>query len=188
MAELLQAALSNTASQYVKAAKTIPKAIKGLVAGAKIVATRKRVPGERSLRLGLAPKTIFNASITNQRSYVTLSLPLGELKALGKRVGGTVNTVVMAMCASALRRYLIERDALPKKSLIASVPVSLRSADDSSMNNQVSMIRVDLATISKPTGSALQGHPRVLGRCEEAWSRRSNPCSGPTCRSPARRG
>ena len=146
VAELLQAALSNTATQYVKAAKTIPKAVKGLVAGAKVIAARKRVPGERSLRLGLAPKTMFNASITNQRSYATLSLPLGDLKALGRRVGGTVNTVVMAMCASALRQFLIEREALPKKSLIASVPVSLRSADDSSMNNQVSMIRVDLAT------------------------------------------
>jgi len=146
VAELLQAAVSNTAKQYVKAAKMIPKAVKGLAAGAKIVASRRREPGERSLNIGLAPKTIFNASITNQRSYATLSLPLAEMKALGKRVGGTVNTVVMAMCASALRQYLLDRESLPKKSLIASVPVSLRSADDSSMNNQVSMIRVDLAT------------------------------------------
>ena len=146
VAELLQAAVSNTAAQYIKAAKALPKAVKGLAAGAKIIAARRREPGARSLNIGLAPKTIFNASITNQRSYATLSLPLGDLKALGKRVGGTVNTVVMAMCSSALRQFLIERDLLPAKSLIASVPVSLRSADDSSMNNQVSMIRVDLAT------------------------------------------
>jgi len=146
VAELLQAAVSNTAKQYIKAAKMLPKAVKALGAGAKVVASRKQAPGERSLRLGMAPKTIFNASITNQRSYATMSLPLGEMKALGKRVGGTVNTVVMAMCASALRQFLLERDSLPAKSLIASVPVSLRSADDSSMNNQVSMIRVDLAT------------------------------------------
>lgn len=146
VAELLQASVSNTASQYLKAAKMLPKAVKALGASAKIVASRRTAPGARSLRLGLAPKTIFNASITNQRSYATMSLPLGEMKALGRRVGGTVNTVVMAMCASALRQFLLERDALPAKSLIASVPVSLRSADDSSMNNQVSMIRVDLAT------------------------------------------
>jgi WS/DGAT/MGAT family acyltransferase len=146
VAELLQAAVSNTAKQYLKAAKMLPKAAKAIGAGAKIVASRKTAPGARSLRLGMAPKTIFNASITNQRSYATMSLPLGDMKALGKRVGGTVNTVVMAMCASALRQFLLERDLLPAKSLIASVPVSLRSADDSSMNNQVSMIRVDLAT------------------------------------------
>jgi diacylglycerol O-acyltransferase / wax synthase len=146
VAELLMAAVSNTASQYVKAVRMLPQAVKAIAAGAKIVASRRTPPGERSVRLGLAPKTIFNASITNQRSYATLSLPLEAMKALGKRVGGTVNTVVMAMCASALRQYLLERELLPAKSLIASVPVSLRSADDSSMNNQVSMIRVDLAT------------------------------------------
>ena len=75
-----------------------------------------------------------------------MSLPLADIKALGKRVGGTVNTIVMAMCASALRRYFAERGELPAKPLIAAVPVSLRTADDNSMNNQVSMIRVDLAT------------------------------------------
>jgi diacylglycerol O-acyltransferase len=52
----------------------------------------------------------------------------------------------MAMCSSALRRFLLDRNLLPKKGLVAMVPVSLRSADDSSGNNQVSAIRVDLAT------------------------------------------
>ena len=96
--------------------------------------------------LGLAPRTPFNDSITNQRSFVSLSLPFPELKALGKRVGGTVNTIVMAMCSSALARFLKERGELPAEPLIAAVPVSLRTEGDSSMNNQVSMVRVDLAT------------------------------------------
>lgn len=146
VSELLQAAASNSAKQYAKLGKLLPTAVKALAAAGKIVAARARTKGERKLDLGLAPRTIFNSSITNQRSYTTMTLPLGEVKALGKRVGGTVNTVVMAMCAGALRRFLLERDLLPKESLIAAVPVSLRSADDNSMNNQVSMIRVDLAT------------------------------------------
>jgi len=146
VAELLQAAISNSIAQYTKLGKMLPTGIKALNTARKIIAERKKVPGERSLDLGMAPKTIFNASITNQRSYSTLSLPLADLKALGKRVGGTVNTVIMAMCAGALRRFLKERDLLPEKALIAAVPVSLRGVDDSSMNNQVSMIRVDLAT------------------------------------------
>lgn len=146
IAELLQAALSNAMAQYRKAGKMLPTAIKALDTARKVLATRKQAPGERSLNLGMAPKTIFNVSITNQRSYSTMSAPLADLKALGKRAGGTVNTVVMAMCASALRRYLLERNALPEQPLIAMVPVSLRGADDNSMNNQVSAIRVDLAT------------------------------------------
>ena len=100
-------------------------------------------PEQRRLQ---APKTIFNDSITNQRSFTTMSLPFDEMKALGKRVGGTVNTIVMAMASGGLNRFLKQRDLLPKEALIAAVPVSLRSADDDSMNNQVSMVRVDLAT------------------------------------------
>ncbi len=146
IAELLRAAVSNAASQYVKVGRMVPTGVKALNTVRKILSQRKQAPGERSLNLGLAPKTPFNVSITNQRSYSTMSLPLDELKALGKRAGGTVNTVVMAMCSGALRRYLAERNELPDKPLIAMVPVSLRAADDDSMNNQVSAIRVDLAT------------------------------------------
>ena len=151
VAELLMAAASNAVSQYVKVVRTLPKAVRAVVAAGKIIASRKRRKGERALSLRLAPKSIFNVSITNQRSYSTMSVPLNDIKALGKRVGGTVNTVVMAMCGGALRRFLAERDLLPTKSLIAGVPVSLRTADDDSMNNQVSAIRVDLATDLKST-------------------------------------
>jgi WS/DGAT/MGAT family acyltransferase len=146
VAELLQAAVANSARQYKKVAELLPTAAKALGAAGKVLVSQRTPKGARPLNLGLSPKSIFNDSITNQRSYSTLSLPLAELKALGARVGGTVNTIVMAMCSSALRRFLSERELLPKQTLIASVPVSLRSADDSSMNNQVSGIRVDLAT------------------------------------------
>ena len=144
--ELLQAAVENSARQYLKAAQLLPTAVKAIGAAGKALAANRTAKGERSLNLGLAPKTLFNESITNQRSFSTLSVPLRDVKALGARVGGTVNTVVMAMCSGALRRFLKERDLLPKKPLIAMVPVSLRAADNDEMNNQVSAIRVDLAT------------------------------------------
>ncbi|MFT4103043.1 MAG: wax ester/triacylglycerol synthase family O-acyltransferase [Burkholderiaceae bacterium] len=145
-AELLQAAVSNGLQQYQRLSSVLPQAIKAIDTAARIMRNRKYEPGQRRLDLGLAPKTIFNTSITNQRSYTTLTLSLAEIKALGKRVGGTVNSVVMAMCSSALRRFLLERDLLPKEPLIAMVPVSFRSQGDDSMNNQSSAIRVDLAT------------------------------------------
>ncbi|HMO44566.1 MAG TPA: wax ester/triacylglycerol synthase family O-acyltransferase [Rubrivivax sp.] len=144
--EMLQAAIKNSTAQYRKLATLLPTAAKALATAGKVLASQRTGPGERKLILGLAPKTLFNDSITNQRSYSTLTLPLPELKALGTRVGGTVNTIVMAMCAGALRRFLKERGALPDKPLIAAVPVSLRTAGDDAMNNQVSMVRVDLAT------------------------------------------
>jgi WS/DGAT/MGAT family acyltransferase len=142
--ELLQAA-ANAAQQYRKLAELQPTAAKAFSTAAGVVMSQRRPAGERPLNLGLAPKTIFNELITNQRSYSTLSLPLADIKALGRRVGGTVNTIVMAMCSIALHRFK-ERNLLPKEALIAMVPVSLRAEGDSAMNNQVSMVRVDLAT------------------------------------------
>lgn len=147
--ELLQAAVANSVQQYRKLADLLPTAANALAAAASVVASQRSAGGTRSLNFGLAPKTIFNDSITNQRSYSTLSLPLTDIKELGRRVGGTVNTIVMAICSSALQRFLRERDLLPKESLIAMVPVSLRAEGDSAMNNQVSMVRVDLATDMK---------------------------------------
>jgi diacylglycerol O-acyltransferase len=146
VAELLQAATANSLRQYRKIAELVPTAVKAVATAGSVLASQRNSKSGRNLNLGLAPKTIFQDSITNQRSYSTMSVPLADVKALGARVGGTVNTIVMAICSSALRRFLKERNLLPKESLIALVPVSLRAAEDSSMNNQVSAIRVDLAT------------------------------------------
>lgn len=144
--ELLRAAAANAASQYRKMADLLPAAGRALEAAGRVLAAQRTAPGERPLNLGLAPKTIFNDSITNQRSYSTMALQFDEVKAIGRHAGGTVNTVVMAMCSGALRRYLKARDLLPKESLIAAVPVSLRSEGNDEMNNQVTSVRVDLAT------------------------------------------
>ncbi|WHZ13084.1 MAG: Wax ester synthase/acyl-CoA:diacylglycerol acyltransferase [Burkholderiaceae bacterium] len=146
VAELLQAAVSNSVAQYAKLGRLLPTAAKALDAAGRLLAAQGAGGAQRSANLGLSAKTIFNVAITNQRSYSTMSLSLDELKALGKRVGGTVNTIVMAMCSGALRRFLSARGELPHKAMLAAVPVSLRSAGDSQMNNQVSVIRVDLAT------------------------------------------
>jgi len=144
--ELLQAAASSAAQQYRKLAELLPTAATAFARAVAVAVSQRTEKGERSLSLGLAPKTIFTDSITNQRSYSTMSLPLADIKTLGKRVGGTVNTIVMAMCSIALDRFLKERGLLPKQALIAMVPVSLRAEGDSAMNNQVSVVRVDLAT------------------------------------------
>jgi WS/DGAT/MGAT family acyltransferase len=124
----------------------LPTAAKAITAAGKVLVSQRKARNERPLNLGLAPKTLFNDSITNQRSFSTMSLPFDEIKALGNRVGGSVNTIVMAMASGALRRFLGERGMLPGQALVAAVPVSLRADGDDSMNNQVSMVRVDLAT------------------------------------------
>ena len=58
----------------------------------------------------------------------------------------TVNDVVLAMCAGALRAYLIEQSALPDTPLVAMVPVSLRTEGDDRGGNMVGTILCNLAT------------------------------------------
>jgi WS/DGAT/MGAT family acyltransferase len=52
----------------------------------------------------------------------------------------------MAICAGALRRYLLEKHGLPKESLVAFVPVSLRPPGNIESTNQVSAMLCSLAT------------------------------------------
>ena len=97
-------------------------------------------------RLKLAPATPFNHSITNQRAFAAVSLPLPEIKAIGKSVGASINDVVLWLCSTALRSYLKEGRELPDKSLVAGVPISLRQEGDTTANNQVAGTLVDLGT------------------------------------------
>lgn len=76
VAELLQAALSNSAQQYRKLAELLPTAAKALTAAGRVLLTQQTGKGERSLNIRTAPKTIFNDSITNQRSFSVMTVPL----------------------------------------------------------------------------------------------------------------
>lgn len=96
--------------------------------------------------LGLAPRTVFNATVGRRRSFGSASLPMAELQLVRKAFDASLNDVVLAVCSGALRQVLRERDALPKASLVAAVPVSLRAAGDGSASNQASMSVVSLGT------------------------------------------
>jgi diacylglycerol O-acyltransferase len=92
-----------------------------------------------------APPTIFNVPISGSRRFAAQSYSLERLKTIGRTVGATVNDVTLAICAGALRRYLMQQNALPEKPLIAAVPVSVRAADQEG-GNQVGMLLANLGT------------------------------------------
>ena len=96
--------------------------------------------------LPLAPKTLFNASLSSHRSFGTRTISLREAKAIAKQTRSKLNDVVMTISAGALRRYLETRNALPDGPLIAAVPVSLRKAGNADMTNQVTAMLCNLAT------------------------------------------
>jgi WS/DGAT/MGAT family acyltransferase len=94
-----------------------------------------------------APRTPLNGIISAQRKWNTTILELDRVKALKKIMGITLNDMVLAICAGALRRYLDEKDALPSKPLVALVPVSVRGKVDGAVaGNEISTMLVQLAT------------------------------------------
>jgi WS/DGAT/MGAT family acyltransferase len=105
--------------------------------------------------LTLAPRTPMNLSVTRERAFAAVTLPLHELRALGRIHGATVNDMVLAVCSGALRRYLARRRQLPKKSLVAAVPISLREKGDTTADNQASMSLISLGTHIADTAERL---------------------------------
>ncbi|BBC68782.1 putative diacylglycerol O-acyltransferase tgs2 [Mycobacterium marinum] len=94
-----------------------------------------------------APHTMFNVKVGGARRCAAQSWSLERIRAVKQAAGVTVNDAVLAMCAGALRYYLIEQDALPDASLIAMVPVSLRSKEQAdSGGNMVGSVLCNLGT------------------------------------------
>ncbi len=94
-----------------------------------------------------APRTMFNVPIGGARRVAAQSWTLDRFKSIKRAAGVTVNDVVLAMCAGALREYLLDQQALPDTPLIAMVPVSMRSEEEAdSGGNQVGALLCNLAT------------------------------------------
>jgi WS/DGAT/MGAT family acyltransferase len=156
VAELLAAGLQNQLQQIVGTARLLPRIASTLFGAARdaIVARGAETPEGKAARkaapsgprLKFAPPTPFNTPITNQRAFAAVSLPLPEVKRIGKAFGASINDTVLWLCSTALRAYLKEGGELPDASLVAGVPISLRAEGDTSMNNQVTGTVIDLGT------------------------------------------
>ena len=94
-----------------------------------------------------APATPFNRSISPHRRWAFRQLSMAEVKVIRSARELTVNDIVMALCAGALRRWLVDHDALPEQPLVASVPVSVRAeTEQGALGNRVSAMLATLPT------------------------------------------
>lgn len=144
---LLGTAVSRQLSQYARLVGLLPQAARAArdLAG-KALEERKRGDADRTRNWQLGPRTSLNTSIGGARAFATASVPLADIRAIGHAFGASINDVVLALCAGALRGHLERHGELPDKPLIAAVPVSLRAAGDATSNNQASMTLVNLHT------------------------------------------
>jgi diacylglycerol O-acyltransferase len=96
---------------------------------------------------GRPPATPFNKAITPHRRFAFRSVDLATVKTVKNAFGVSVNDVVMAMSAGALRRWLTDHAALPSQPLIAMIPVSVRDpASKGALGNKVSAMLAMLPT------------------------------------------
>jgi WS/DGAT/MGAT family acyltransferase len=94
-----------------------------------------------------APRTRFNVAIGSSRIYAFRSLPLARIKALKNAFGITVNDAVLALCTGALRQYLLEKDELPQRPLVAAVPISVRGrVEREAGGNRLALLTAELPT------------------------------------------
>ena len=91
-----------------------------------------------------ARSSSLNVPIGATRQFASVALPLSDVKAVKRGLGGTVNDVVLATAAGGLRRLLEHRGEPTDRPLRAMVPVNLRGDDHGSLGNRVTSLFVEL--------------------------------------------
>lgn len=152
-------------------------------AGARLLSSIPRLAGAvQNTSLSEAPPTPFNDAIGPDRAVAFTSISLDEMRVVKDAHAVTLNDVVLATSAGALRTYLQRIDRLPAEPLRAMIPVSVRTDDEPDVyGNQVSATITSLHTdvddpitrlqmigesmaVAKKTATAIPGD--VLGELE----------------------
>ena len=120
---------------------------------------RRMAPGALKLLAGLrssdvkfkapkVPRTRFNSVVSAHRIVEAATFSVNDIKTIKEKVpGATVNDAIVAIVGGAMRHYLLEQKELPKDSMIAMAPVSVRATGEkASMGNQVTAISIPLGT------------------------------------------
>jgi len=144
MGELAAAALKHDAGQYIKLLRHLPDVVKTL-AGL-FGAMPEGAKGRLGQNFSFGPKTPLNVPITGERGFAAVSIPMATLKQLAAAHEAKLNDIVLALCGGALRRYLAQHGGIPKKPLIASMPISLREAGNTDYTTQATLSLVNLNT------------------------------------------
>ncbi|HQR69778.1 MAG TPA: wax ester/triacylglycerol synthase family O-acyltransferase [Burkholderiaceae bacterium] len=136
---LVGTALRVNSSQTVHLVRQLPSI-------ARIAAQLLRSSTGFSRNLAFGPRAPFNRAIDAGRSFATASLPLADVKRIAEAHGATLNDVVLTLVSGALRAYMKPHGGIPKKSMVAAMPVSLREAGNTEATTMATMTLASLAT------------------------------------------
>lgn len=143
-AELLRAAGRDHAQQMA----ALPGLVTDALSGVRRLRRRSRERGAQPdlARLLQAPPTFMNHVVSPARTFATATLPLAQVKQTGKQLQITVNDMVMAMTAGALRELLLRYDGSADRPIVASVPASTDRSQHRISGNELGGMAVSLPT------------------------------------------
>jgi diacylglycerol O-acyltransferase len=163
--EMLGRGLVGLARQPLRALRSAPSALPNLtelpganafpgvpalsrvLTGARRTLGGPQDPGILEITTARPPRTCFNGPISAHRAFSFGSVSLDTIKAIKNQAGVKVNDVVVAVCAGAVREWLLERGELPDEPLVAMVPVSVRGDDEvGTFGNRISTMIVPIPT------------------------------------------
>ncbi|HET9731385.1 MAG TPA: wax ester/triacylglycerol synthase family O-acyltransferase [Acidimicrobiales bacterium] len=148
------------------------RSLRGPLGGVLNVGRRRQDPDPPPRLPALsAPRTPFNAPISPHRRFAMRSRSLTTVKEVKDALGATVNDVVMAVCAGGLRQWLLEHDALPGAPLVAMVPISVRTGQESERwTNRVSALSAVLPTDEPDPVQRVGRVHEAMASAKELWS------------------
>jgi diacylglycerol O-acyltransferase / wax synthase len=141
-AELLRAAGRDHAQQIA----ALPGVLKDAVSGVWRVLrhSRQRVEQPDLARALQAPPTFINHVVSPARRFATATLSLAQIKETAKQLRITVNVVVLAITAGALRELLLRYDGRADRPLVASILASTNKSPDRITGNELSGMAVSI--------------------------------------------
>lgn len=118
--------------------RRLPRLLNETAAGVSRVRKRAKERGRHPdlARNFAPPQTFLNHVVSPGRRFATAPLSLAEVKETSRHLGVTLNDIVLATAAGALRTLLLRYDGSADEPLIAGVPVSTDPSRDRLTGNE----------------------------------------------------
>jgi WS/DGAT/MGAT family acyltransferase len=182
--EMLARGLAGMPRQRIRSLRALPRALphldqvptmRSLPGVLSVAAAGRRVAGVRTRDGGVleggrlhAPRTALNGPIGPHRRIALTRQSLAEVKRVKDAFGVTVNDVVVAICAGALRSWLADLGDLPDAPLLAMVPVSVRTpAQRGTFGNRVATMLAPIPTHLADPGERIRAAHESMRAAKE---------------------
>jgi diacylglycerol O-acyltransferase / wax synthase len=133
---------------HVRQLAALPHVIGDALSGVRRLRRRSRERDEQPelARLLHAPATFMNHVVSPARTFATATMSLAQVKQTSRHLRITINDMVMAIVAGALRELLLRYDGSADQPIVASVPASTDRSTQRVSGNELGGMAVSLPT------------------------------------------